>query len=127
MPKSLNDRASDAWEFCIAIADLAGGEWPERARAAALEVSGDGAVENESTRIKLLSDIREIFDDTGAETLFSEEIVKKLFELNNRPWTEWGKDRKPITPTAMSRLLSDLLPPGVKPGSVWKTGKSAKG
>ena len=27
----------------------------------------------------------------------------------------------------MSRLLSDLLPPGVKPGSVWKAGKSGKG
>jgi len=127
MPNGLNDRAADAWEFCIAIADLAGGEWPQRARAAALEVSGDGTAENETTRIKLLSDIRDIFDDMREETLFSWEIVKKLVELNNRPWAEWGKDRKQISATAMSRLLSDLLPPGVKPGSVWKAGKSGKG
>jgi len=42
-------------------------------------------------------------------------------------WAEWGREKKPITATAMSRLLSDLLPPGVTPGTVWKAGKSNKG
>jgi hypothetical protein len=126
MPDSLNDRATDAWEFCIGIADLVGGAWPVRARTAALELSGDGVTGNESTRVQLLADIRDLFDETGEETLFSWEIVKGLIAMSNRPWVERGRDKKPITTTAMSRLLSDLLPPGVKPGTVWKSGKSDK-
>ena len=35
MPPGLNDRAEDVWEALIAVADLAGGTWPQRARAAA--------------------------------------------------------------------------------------------
>jgi putative DNA primase/helicase len=127
MPECLNDRAADAWEFCIAIADLVGGEWPVRARTAARELSGDRVTGNESTRVQLLADIRDLFDETGHETLFSWEIVKGLVAMSNRPWAEWGRDKKPITATAMSRLLSDLLPPGVTPGTVWKSGKSDKG
>ena len=84
-------------------------------------------IENESARVQLLADIRDIFDEAGEETLFSWEIVERLVALSNRLWAEWGRDKKPITATAMSRLLSDLLPPGVKPGTVWKAGKSNKG
>jgi hypothetical protein len=127
MPESLNDRAMDAWEFCIAIADLAGGEWPVRARTAARELSGDGAIENESARIKLLADVRDIFEQTNDDILFSWEIVKGLSALNNRSWAEWGRDKKPITPTAMSLLLSPLLPPGIKSGTVRKGENTNKG
>jgi hypothetical protein len=35
MPEGLTDRAADIWEPLLAIADLAGGEWPARARQAA--------------------------------------------------------------------------------------------
>ena len=34
-PDALNDRQADAWDPLFAIAEVAGGEWPERARAAA--------------------------------------------------------------------------------------------
>lgn len=40
MPEGLHDRAQDNWEPLLAIADLAGGPWPEQARAAALALSG---------------------------------------------------------------------------------------
>ena len=32
MPDGIEDRNADVWEPLLAIADLAGGEWPERAR-----------------------------------------------------------------------------------------------
>ena len=35
VPDGLNDRAADAWEPLVALADLSGGDWPIRARAAA--------------------------------------------------------------------------------------------
>src|SRR5262249_51436770 len=56
MPEALNDRAADNWRPLLAIADLAGGEWPQLARQAALTLSGeaqDGAV-----GVELLKDIR---------------------------------------------------------------------
>jgi Protein of unknown function (DUF3631) len=36
MPQGIEDRAADSWEPEIAIADAAGGDWPQRARAAAV-------------------------------------------------------------------------------------------
>jgi hypothetical protein len=34
--KGLHDRASDNWDPLLTLAELAGGEWPEKARKAAL-------------------------------------------------------------------------------------------
>src|SRR5262249_48902232 len=36
LPPGLSDRQTDVWEPLLAIADLAGGDWPQRARQAAL-------------------------------------------------------------------------------------------
>src|SRR5262245_21628928 len=55
----LNDRAADNWRPLLAIADLAGGTWPEKARGAACLLSGgeqDGAI-----GVELLKDIRSAF------------------------------------------------------------------
>src|SRR5881394_2580059 len=38
-PPGWNDRAADIWEPLLAIADLAGGEWPQLARDAAQQLS----------------------------------------------------------------------------------------
>ena len=61
MPGGLNDRAADAWELLVSIADLVGGDWPALDREAALALSGDEAVKakDENTDTMLLSDIRE--------------------------------------------------------------------
>jgi putative DNA primase/helicase len=40
-PEQLNDRAADNWRPLLAIADLAGGDWPTRAREAACLLSGE--------------------------------------------------------------------------------------
>ena len=42
IPQALNDRAADNWRPLLAIADMAGGEWPQRAREAACVLSGEG-------------------------------------------------------------------------------------
>ena len=41
IPHQLGDRSADAWEPLLAIADAAGGDWPARARAAAIALSGE--------------------------------------------------------------------------------------
>jgi putative DNA primase/helicase len=51
IPDALNDRAADNWRPLLAIADLAGGKWPEQGREAAHTLSGedqDGAARSNS-------------------------------------------------------------------------------
>jgi len=59
MPDSVEDRAQDAWEPLIAVADAAGGYWPELARAACLDLCG--TADDDDDGIQLLSDIENIF------------------------------------------------------------------
>ena len=47
MPAGLDDRAADCWRPLLAIAELVGGDWPERARAAALALSGGEAKQDD--------------------------------------------------------------------------------
>lgn len=54
MPGALNDRQADNWRPLLAIADLAGGEWPRLAREAALGLSQ--VTSDDSARIQLLTD-----------------------------------------------------------------------
>jgi Protein of unknown function (DUF3631) len=40
IPEDLGDRAADGWEGLLAIADMAGGDWPKRAREASRMLNG---------------------------------------------------------------------------------------
>ncbi len=75
-PASLSDRQRDAVEPLLATADAAGGEWPERARRALLEMLTANAGENESIGVTLLRDIKGIFDTGEADKIPSAELVE---------------------------------------------------
>ena len=111
-PEALHDRAADAWSPLLAIADLAGGEWPERARQVAIELSrGDGT---ETIRELLLADLREMFEAEPAKSsgvLFTREILFALHQRDDRPWSEYGKAGKPITSRQLAALLKPLKVP----------------
>ena len=84
LPDGVVDRKAEAWEPLIALADQAGGDWPERARVAAV---ADVAAHRGSVRtlgICLLSDLRSIFGLRDA--MPTEEILKTLHELEESPW-----------------------------------------
>jgi hypothetical protein len=110
LPDELDDRAQDAWEPLLSIADLAGGEWPRRARAAALELSNGADHEDESHGVRLLADIRAVFAEQGVDRLASAALAAALHEIEESPWAEWGG--KPITQNAIARLLKRY---GVQP------------
>jgi Protein of unknown function (DUF3631) len=46
LPKELDDRAQEIWEILLAIADLAGGPWPDAARQAAIELHAESDLED---------------------------------------------------------------------------------
>jgi Protein of unknown function (DUF3631)/Domain of unknown function (DUF6371) len=106
MPDGLNDRAADSWEPMVAIADLIGGGWPIRARAAAVALSGDdlAAAKDDNVDTMLLSDIRDAFTSRGTDKLSGETLTAHLVGLEGRPWAEW-KNSKPLTKNQLSRRL----------------------
>jgi putative DNA primase/helicase len=140
VPDGLHDRAADNWRVLCALADALGGEWPARAAAASLALSGAESAD-EGTGVLLLGDLRDLFhpvipdrdspDDRSKATpldpldlMSSVEIVEALGGLDDRPWGEWGSSRTRITARGVARLLKpfgivpkDLrFPDGVRKG-----------
>jgi hypothetical protein len=102
IPDTLDDRAADNWRPLLAIADLAGDDWPRRAREAACLLSGEGH-DATSIGVELLADIQRAFGDALA--LRSIDLVAKLNADPERPWIEW-KNGKPLTPKQLGSLLA---------------------
>ena len=83
MPPGLNDRAEDVWEALLALADHAGGDWPKRARAAAVALSAEDDTDT-SLGARLLADLRGVFGD--AEALHGATILAELHKIEEAPW-----------------------------------------
>ena len=112
IPVDLHDRAADNWEPLLAIADTAGGDWPHRARKAAITLSSDET--EETAGVMLLADIQQIFEARGSTRLKSSELVAALSEIEDRPWPEW-RNGKAISAVQVARLLK---PFGIKPKNI---------
>jgi hypothetical protein len=112
---SLSDRAQDACEVLAAIADLAGGEWPERARLAFLKVMG--AVEDDDRGVMLLGHCKEAFAQTTDHYLPTERLLRVLVDRgDDSPWAGWwgsDVDHEEIRKPAM-RLAQLLKPYGIQ-------------
>lgn len=132
LPDEMNDRAQDNWEPLLAIADYAGGEWPKRARNAALRLAG---VEKDSMSIstQLLADIRELFDPgldedkqpkkRSDDHVGSANLLKRLASDDLKPWATFDHGRT-MTPRQLSRQLKGY---GLKPKDIKQNGATIKG
>jgi hypothetical protein len=80
--------------------------------------------DDDAIGVMVLEDIRQIFEDDGSEKLFSENLVKALHALEERPWSEWGQQRKPMSKTQLAGLLR---PFDIRPTTVDITSIKAKG
>jgi putative DNA primase/helicase len=107
MPKGLDDRAEDHWEALLAIADLAGGEWPAKARAAAVALSGED-IDDASLGTQLLAAIKHVMEAMDTDRMASAVLVDHLAKIEDGPWAAYGKLQKPITQRQVSSLLSDF-------------------
>lgn len=114
LPAELNDRAQDNWEPLLAIADYAGGHWPNTARATALQLSGS-AHEALSVSAELLADIRDIFEQRGCDRITTADLLAALNADEERPWATYAKGR-PLTPRNLAKLLGEY---GVRPRNIW--------
>jgi hypothetical protein len=106
--EQLSDRACDCWEPLFAIADLAGEGWPERARLAAVELAAGGRENGDSIRIRLLADVRTVFEERSTHELTTAELLEALAEIEEAPWGEWGRERRPLSAKGLASLLRPL-------------------
>ncbi len=111
LPGVLDDRAADCWEPLVAIADAAGGDWPRRAREAAVTLSAEGRQEEETVSVRLLADVRDVWGDD--DHLASSVLVERLVALEEGPWAEWYG--KPLSTNKLARLLH---PYGIRPRQI---------
>jgi putative DNA primase/helicase len=123
MPGGIYNRAADNWRPLLAVADVAGGCWPDRARHAAELLARDGAEDGETARTMLLADLRKLFEAEPSGVLFTKKILAALHKDETRPWPEW-KNGKPITDRQLAALLKDLR---IKPMTVRRGSETEKG
>jgi putative DNA primase/helicase len=109
MPDGLYNRAADNWEPLLMVAEAVDGHWPIRSRAAAI-AEGDKIEEGERLEM-LLSDIRDIFTKRKAnkieraDEIPSSTLAEGLAAIEGRPWAEYGRGGKPITPNKLALVL----------------------
>jgi len=98
-----SDRAKDNWRPLLAIAELAGPSWAEKARGAAATLCSVEA-DSESLGVVLLEDIRDLFTDRSLNRIESKTLAEALADREDRPWSEW-RGPKGFTSTALAKLL----------------------
>jgi putative DNA primase/helicase len=124
MPAAAYNRLGDNWRPLFAIAQIIGGHWPERLLEAfeqlsappdssASSVSPDTSSPSLSQArvLELLTDIREVFRQGGAQRLFSSALLDGLRAMPGRGWSG-GEGEPPLNEARLARYLSRL---GVAP------------
>jgi hypothetical protein len=101
----VEDRAADTWEPLFAIADLARGDWPERARKACLALTGE-VPEDGPIGTRLLADLKEVWGESD-DRLFTTTILERLHALEESPWSKWGRTREPLNANGLAGLLKN--------------------
>lgn len=108
LPGELDDRAAEAVEPLLAIADMAGSDWPRRALAAALTLNGAKEPDNTAGTIAL-GVIRRTLGTR--DKIASDELVTALNDDDEAPFGAWH-DGTGINPRGLARLLK---PYGISP------------
>lgn len=93
LPDGLGDRQAEVWTPLFAIADLAGPEFGQRARKAAVELHRKVA-EAETVDKLFLRHVHDAFDKRQADRLASVQVYKELVtreDDDGAPWTIWWR------------------------------------
>ena len=119
LPDELTDRQQDICEPLLAIADLAGGDWPEKAGPALVKLCC--LKEDVSTGVRLLADIRAIFNSTSEDKMTTKDMLQRLTAIEaDRPYAFWWEDalKHDKLNSAATRLAKLLKPYGVGPRKI---------
>lgn len=84
LPDGVEDRDADVWEPLLAVAEAAAGEWPERARDAAVTMIEEAHQKPATLGIRLLTDLRTAFADEPV--VATSELLDRLHAMDGAPW-----------------------------------------
>jgi putative DNA primase/helicase len=114
IPLGLINRAAANWKLLLAIAELAGGDWPQRAREAAEHLNRSGR--KPSAGVKLLAEFKAYFAETCTTEVTSEAIVARLTADPTSIWAGYNHGG-PITQRQVALLLDayDIQPVSLHP------------
>jgi hypothetical protein len=112
MPAGVEDRHADRWEALLAIADLAGGHWPDTARVAAVADVADSKAGTPSLGVQLLRDIKTIFEKHQVGRISSENVLTDLKGIEEAPWATIRRG-EPLNARGLAQRLGKY---GITPG-----------
>jgi hypothetical protein len=111
LPAEITDRNADVWEPLIAIADAAGGAWPERARGSAVAAVAASQGDRGGAGVDLLRDTRTVFGEDDFVT--TAVLLDRLYALEESQWNNYRE--KPLDARVLSEMLGDYeIGPGQK-------------
>ncbi len=118
LPGNAYNRRADKWRPLFAIAELAGGEWPNMARHAFLAEEQDAGV-NVGAATDLLADIRDLLEP-HEHVISTKGLIGRLCAPEESRWAEYNYrerdlDRRCISGRQLAGLLKDYK---IKPGTV---------
>jgi hypothetical protein len=118
LPETAFNRLADNWRPLFAIAQLLGADWPKRASEAFAQLTSTLDLDAQGVGTTLLADIVAIFDKEGSDKLPSAKLADSLAAIEGRPWAEWGRQRKPISPNQLANQLRrfGISPQGIRIG-----------
>ena len=102
LPAALDDRAADNWRPLIAVADVAGGAWPMRSRAAEQALSDTR--NDDGIAVAVLASLKELFAVRRTDRLGSRRIVEALIADRTARWVESNRG-KPLSEAQLAGLL----------------------
>ncbi len=101
---SLSPHQQDYAQTLLGLAETIGGQWPQKVRAALLEILQEEQG-REASSVQLLSDVRDAFaHHQNSGRIFTNELLEYLHSLDHRTWYEWNKGQ-PMTAHSLSSLL----------------------
>jgi len=123
LPSGAFNRLADNWRPLFTIAEIAGGDWPQRAAVAFAKLNSQDDADAQGLGVMLLEDVRQAFDANRAEKMFSKTLVETLCAMSDRQWPEANKG-KPISQTWLARRLRSF---GISSRDVRIGDENAKG
>ncbi len=104
LPPGVFNRLADNWRPLFAIAEVVGGDWPQRAVASFAKLTSKQDPDTQGIGVMLLADIQVVLNKAKGERIFSRVLVEKLCSMTDRPWSEAHRG-KAITEVWLARRL----------------------
>jgi hypothetical protein len=105
LPDGLTDRPRDVWEPLLTVAEIAGGHWPAKAKAACVKLSGIHADADAALTpgLRLLRDIRAVWT-VDADRMYTSDLLDALRAVDGAPWAALFSDQL-LAPRMLAQLL----------------------